>query len=97
MRADVKVVENYRYRDIEPFSCPILAIGGTDAGATARIELEAWKAHSKNECAVKMIAGDHFFLRARGYELIQTVREAVLGKHASIFGDARLVASGICD
>ncbi|HKP57746.1 MAG TPA: thioesterase domain-containing protein [Polyangiales bacterium] len=77
MRADLGMLENYRYLEEEPFRCPILAIGGKDDVGILPKELEGWRIHTKGSFRADWCPGTHFFLRNHGQELRRLVRDAI--------------------
>lgn len=62
VRADIELVETYRYEEGEPLECPILALhGSTDADVSSN-DIAAWRQHTTGEFTKVMIPGDHFFI-----------------------------------
>jgi len=70
LRADMTVVQNYRYEDLPPLPCGITVLGGTADPAASREELLRWRAQTLGTFRLHMLEGDHFF--------INTHRDAVL-------------------
>ncbi|WP_437612221.1 thioesterase domain-containing protein [Sorangium sp. So ce834] len=77
MQVDLEVLERYECGGEAPFTCPFTAIGGTDDPGAKREDLDAWGSHTVGGCDVRMVDGDHFFIRTRGQELLDAVRSAV--------------------
>lgn len=77
MRADLGMLENYRYLEEEPFRCPMIAIGGKDDLGVFPEELEGWRIHTKGAFRAHWCPGSHFFLRNHGHELRRLVRDAM--------------------
>ncbi|HEX5751154.1 MAG TPA: alpha/beta fold hydrolase [Archangium sp.] len=63
LRADLALVESYRYQDGEPLDCEMVITGGTqdDLGPDA---LEPWRRHTRGTFRVHLLPGGHFYLRA---------------------------------
>jgi surfactin synthase thioesterase subunit len=70
LRADIAMLESYRYAPGPSIDCPIVALGGADDPHATAIELEAWKVESAVGHRVEIVPGGHFFL--------QTARDVVL-------------------
>ena len=75
LRADFAVAETYEHALGPRLDIPVIALGGRDDRLVAVEELQAWAEVTSGPCQVRMVPGDHFFLR--------TSRDAVLG----ILGD----------
>lgn len=73
LRADFSVMESYEYRREEPLCCPITVLGGRRDFEVAREDLEAWRIHTTNTCAVQLFPGDHFFLQSAQAEVVRFV------------------------
>ncbi len=63
MRADLTVVDTYRYQPRELLSCPISAFGGTTDQAVAPAALEAWSRHTRGPFTMQLVDGGHFFIQ----------------------------------
>jgi surfactin synthase thioesterase subunit len=63
LRADFEICETYSYTDEDPLSSPISAFGGMKDPYLDRSELEAWQEHTQMEFSLRMLPGDHFYLR----------------------------------
>ena len=61
LRADLAVVDTYRYRKRPPLPWPIRVFGGSD-DAECRPTLPDWSAHTSARCTVDEFPGGHFFL-----------------------------------
>jgi medium-chain acyl-[acyl-carrier-protein] hydrolase len=77
MRADLRMLEAYEYREAPPFACPIFALGGTNDPGVSLARLEAWNAQTTGSFRAVLEPGDHFFLRTRGAELAAAVVKAL--------------------
>jgi medium-chain acyl-[acyl-carrier-protein] hydrolase len=63
LRADVSVVESYRFKENGPLDCPISAFAGeTDTSVTWQ-QLFAWKRHTRRQFAAHIFPGGHFYPR----------------------------------
>lgn len=63
VRADFKLCQTYVYSPGPPLSCPITAFGGLEDKEVTREHLEAWREQSSATFSLRMLPGDHFFLR----------------------------------
>lgn len=66
MRGDLRMMEDYRYGDEQPFSCPVLVAGGMDDASVTRAEIDAWEMHTSGPFRAAFLPGQHFFLRTSG-------------------------------
>ncbi|TDF41781.1 thioesterase [Alteromonadaceae bacterium M269] len=64
LRADFSINENYVYRDREKLSCNISAFGGLVDSEVTRAQMNQWKEVTDGNLNVRMIPGDHFFIRS---------------------------------
>lgn len=71
IRADFAVCETYVYEPDAPLECPILAIGGTADPHVSRLELEAWRDHTRAEFALRLVHGGHFYLHSARSTLLR--------------------------
>lgn len=62
LRADIQMVETYRYAVEPPLDVEILALGGTDDPAVSAAQLADWRRHTSRNCSVRQFPGGHFFL-----------------------------------
>lgn len=74
LRADIKMMENYQYRDEPPLAVEILALGATDDRAVSTSEIAQWRCHTSDKFSSRIFPGGHFFLfqqdiRATGDDL----------------------------
>jgi medium-chain acyl-[acyl-carrier-protein] hydrolase len=63
LRADFELVETYQYQPTERLSCPITVYGGVHDKEVSVESCHAWKEQTSANCKVKMVNGDHFFIR----------------------------------
>ncbi len=64
LRADVKLLEDYVFVDGQPLGCPISAFGGLEDKTVNRDELARWREQTRSSFTLRMLPGDHFFLRS---------------------------------
>jgi surfactin synthase thioesterase subunit len=61
LRADVSIVESYRFQEDEPLDCPITVFAGAeDASVTWNLMLN-WKRQTRRQFALKILPGGHFY------------------------------------
>lgn len=63
LRADFEAVDTYEYLPEPPLSCPITVYGGLEDEDVPMESCYAWQKHTALHCKVRMLAGDHFFVR----------------------------------
>jgi surfactin synthase thioesterase subunit len=62
LRADIQMVETYRYEVEPPLELEILALGGTDDPAVSATQLAQWRHHTSGKFSARLFPGGHFFL-----------------------------------
>jgi surfactin synthase thioesterase subunit len=62
LRADIQMVETYRYAAEPPLDVKVLALGGTEDPAVSAAQLADWRHHTSRNCSVRQFPGGHFFL-----------------------------------
>jgi medium-chain acyl-[acyl-carrier-protein] hydrolase len=77
LRADVALIEHYRYADEPPFDFPITALGGAADQWIRLGELVAWNAHTRGAFTLRMIPGDHLFVRTAGEQVVRVILQSL--------------------
>jgi medium-chain acyl-[acyl-carrier-protein] hydrolase len=75
LRADFAVSETYRYISLPPLECPISVFGGLDDYKVHRDDLVAWQAQTCSSYTLRMLPGDHFFLRNAQEDLLRAITQ----------------------
>jgi medium-chain acyl-[acyl-carrier-protein] hydrolase len=73
LRADVRLIETYRYDPEPPLNCAITVFGGSDDNTVDRIGLDAWRHQTSQAFRLLMVAGDHFFLHSARQQLLNAI------------------------
>jgi medium-chain acyl-[acyl-carrier-protein] hydrolase len=76
LRADIAVVESYRFQQGEPLDCPMTVFAGAKDMSVAFDELLAWKPQTRRRFAVQMLPGGHFYPPE---PLLQTISATLAG------------------
>ncbi|KPC80817.1 thioesterase II family protein [Streptomyces sp. NRRL S-4] len=76
IRADLAVIETYRYTGAPLLNCPVSAFGGTEDEAAGNAALPRWGELTTGGFDLRMFRGDHFFLHS--------ARPAVLAEIAGL-------------
>ena len=61
LRADIRILETYRYADALPLSCPITCFCGTSDTMTPESEALEWRRQTSAQFRLLVLPGDHFF------------------------------------
>ena len=77
MRADLAVVETYRYTPRPPLSCPMIAVGGDDDDVCPREELEPWRELTTGPFRLRIFPGRHFHLFEQRQPFLDFLRETL--------------------
>ena len=78
LRADFELVETYEYHPGEPLSCPISVYSGLEDEHVPVESCYAWQEQTSASCKVRIMKGDHFFIRNPRPEFIEAFRTDVL-------------------
>jgi len=62
LRADIQLLETYRYLPQPPLDCAVYAFGGDRDAFVKMPELEAWAVETRATCHVRIFPGGHFFV-----------------------------------
>ena len=73
LRADIKLIETWKYIDDEPLEVPITAFGGIDDGGVTARHLEDWGYQTCRDFSMQLFEGDHFFINTSRVNLLNTV------------------------
>ncbi len=79
LRADVEVLETYRYTPGPLLDCPITVFGGRDDTETSVQELAAWREQTNGRFQARMFPGDHFFLQSAQAQIVTSVCRELAG------------------
>jgi medium-chain acyl-[acyl-carrier-protein] hydrolase len=75
LRADVMMLERYRYVDEAPLACPVSAFGGCEDREVTPADLRSWQAQGTGPFTLRMFPGDHFFLNGARARLLSAIQE----------------------
>ncbi|MFP2906883.1 beta-ketoacyl synthase N-terminal-like domain-containing protein [Pyxidicoccus sp. 3LFB2] len=78
--ADLKLVGSYQYADEPALACPITALCGTQDPLMTRDNAASWSHHTVADFSLRMIAGEHLFVRTAPEAVLDVVREE-LSRH----------------
>jgi len=73
MRADVELCETYRYKQGQPLSCPIFALGGMADPEVTEDDLRSWKEQTTATFRYFLYPGGHFFIDTAAARVLQLV------------------------
>ena len=72
MRCDLALFETYEYRPGPVLDCPIVVASGIDDHWTES-DLRPWGRHTRAECRIHMLDGDHFYLPKHSNQVIRII------------------------
>lgn len=87
LRADFEMVETYEYQRRGPLECPITVYSGLHDEDVPSESCHAWREQTTSRCKIRMLNGDHFFIRDPRSEFVNVFRKDVLST----------VRTGACD
>ena len=73
LRADLTIVETYRYNDEEPLAIPVTCFTGSDDHMTPESDVLAWRRHSSAAFRLRTFPGDHFFPAAARKSILELI------------------------
>jgi medium-chain acyl-[acyl-carrier-protein] hydrolase len=71
LRADFQLVQTYEYLPDTLLRCPITIYGGLQDHYSPRELLLPWKELTNSRCSLRMLPGDHFFIRSSQAQLLK--------------------------
>jgi medium-chain acyl-[acyl-carrier-protein] hydrolase len=75
LRADFELCQTYVYDPGPPLDCPISVFGGLEDVEVSYEELEGWRRYTTGAFTLRMLPGDHFFIRTFQSQLLEMVSE----------------------
>jgi surfactin synthase thioesterase subunit len=73
LRADLEILETYRYQHGVPLACPISVLGGVMDPTVANSELEAWTEQTSSSFRMHLFPGKHFFLKEARPQVLKAI------------------------
>jgi medium-chain acyl-[acyl-carrier-protein] hydrolase len=83
LRADFEMVETYEYQSRGPLDCPITVYSGLHDEDVSPEACHAWCDQTTSRCRIRMVNGDHFFIRDPKSEFVNVFRNDVLSAVAA--------------
>lgn len=82
LRADLRLSDDYQYRDEPALECPLYAFLGEGDHLMPREDWEAWSEQASGEHRSYLLAGGHFFSRAGQAALMAKITELITSTFA---------------
>jgi len=73
LRADISVIETYRWREEAPLACPLTVFAGIDDISVDFPQLAAWRRFSAGEFRLEFLPGGHFFVQTHRGALLRSL------------------------
>jgi medium-chain acyl-[acyl-carrier-protein] hydrolase len=73
LRADFEVCQTYVYEPGRPVDCPMFVFSGLQDDEVSYEELESWRPHTTATFSLRMLPGDHFFIRTAQSQLLEMI------------------------
>lgn len=74
LRADIALLETYRYRHESPLpGCPLTVVNGLDDPSVTLDELLAWRSLTSNFFRFELLPGDHFYFHKDPARLLRSL------------------------
>jgi medium-chain acyl-[acyl-carrier-protein] hydrolase len=87
LRADLAMIETFRFIDESPLDTPIAVFGGWNDGRATQSHLAAWRELTRGPFALQMFPGDHFFIQTVRDELVASIVELLAPVIRSVSAD----------
>jgi medium-chain acyl-[acyl-carrier-protein] hydrolase len=78
LRADLEMLDTYKYQPQERLSCPLTVYGGLQDADAPVDGLRAWEEHTSARCDLRLFNGDHFFIHNPSIGFVDVFRRDVL-------------------
>ena len=78
LRADLEIVDTYKYLPGSLIECSMTALGGTRDWQVPIETLGAWRDYTLGPFNLKLFVGDHFFLHTCQVDLLRMISDRVL-------------------
>lgn len=75
LRADFELCQTYVYQPGPPLTCPLFVFGGVEDGEVNQEELAGWHSYTTGAFSLRMLPGDHFFIRTARSQLLRMISE----------------------
>ena len=75
LRADLTAIEQYIHNLGDRLDCPVSVFGGENDRGVGRDDLLAWQRHTSGSFRLRMIPGDHFYIRDHRQEVVRAIIE----------------------
>lgn len=79
LRADFRLLGDYRFEDQPPLDCRIAAFGGRSDPCVSPVGLEAWARHTRAAFEVQTFEGGHFYLHDQQPHLLRAISNRLAG------------------
>lgn len=91
LRAELELCQTYVYQPGPNLDCPLFIFGGVHDGEVSYEELKAWRPFTTGAFSVRMLPGDHFFVRTASSELLRMISDVLNTNRTVTAGDVDYV------
>lgn len=81
IRADLTLLQNYRYQVRDPLTVPLSIMAGTTDSHLAHQTFSAWKDETTGPFCQHSFAGDHFYIQPEREAVLALLKETVAGEY----------------
>lgn len=89
LRADVAMVETYRYSLEGPLDCGITVLCGAQDRMVSRQSAQAWRVQTAAEFSLQVLEGNHLFLQTQRPQLLRMLSERLADPKAVLASQAQ--------
>lgn len=77
LRADLRLAETYCYQPAPAMKHPITVFGGLSDITVTVQRLAEWRKHTRENCSIRLIEGNHFFIHEQAHVLAAGILKAL--------------------
>jgi len=78
IRADFKLSQTYKYKDVEALNIPIVALTGLYDNTVELSDVLLWQNHTKLKFLYYVLEGDHFFIKEQKIKVINIINDEII-------------------
>ena len=73
LRADLRLLDSYRYAESPALDCPLTVFAGIDDPMISAENLEGWRHETQSRFRVRMLDATHFFIDSHRTQLVADI------------------------
>lgn len=77
LRADLSILEGYKYKESQPLEFPILALGGSEDPIISAKDIGSWCVQTRQLFTMRIFNGDHFFIKNNQEQVLKYISQTI--------------------